>query len=37
MFEKWSRACLKIAFRNLPPHFTSDFMLNLGGVVGYID
>ena len=32
-----SRACLKIAFRKMSSQFTSDFMLDLGGVVGYID
>ena len=32
-----SRACLKIAFCKIPSQFASDFMLDLGGVVGYID
>ena len=31
------RACLKIAFCKIPSQFASDFMLDLGGVVGYID
>ena len=31
------RACLKIAFCEIPSQFASDFMLDLGGVVGYID
>ena len=30
-------ACLKIAFCKIPSQFASDFMLDLGGVVGYID
>ena len=32
-----ARACLKIAFCKIPSQFASDFMLDLGGVVGYID
>jgi len=28
---------LKIAFCKIPSQFASDFMLDLGGVVGYID
>ncbi len=31
------RAYLKIAFCKIPSQFASDFMLDLGGVVGYID
>ncbi len=34
---KRTRACLKIAFCKMPSQFASDFMLDLGGVVGYID
>ena len=30
------RACLKIAFCKIASQFASDFMLDLGGVVGYI-
>ena len=32
-----SRACPQIAFCKMPSQFASDFMLDLGGVVGYID
>ncbi len=28
---------MKIAFCKIPSQFASDFMLDLGGVVGYID
>ena len=31
------RACPQIAFCKMPSQFASDFMLDLGGVVGYID
>ena len=31
------RACLKIAFCKILSQFASGFMLDLGGVVGYID
>ncbi len=37
MSSKNTRACLKIAFCKIPSQFASDFMLDLGGVVGYID
>ena len=33
----YTRACLKIAFCKMSSQFASDFMLDLGGVVGYID
>ena len=32
-----ARACPQIAFCKMPSQFASDFMLDLGGVVGYID
>lgn len=35
--KKKARACLKIAFFKMLSQFTSGFMLNFGGVVGYID
>ena len=33
----YTRACLKIAFCKMSSQFASGFMLDLGGVVGYID
>ena len=36
-YPKVARACLKIAFCKMSSQFASDFMLDLGGVAGYID
>ncbi|WWR21905.1 DUF6783 domain-containing protein [Lachnospiraceae bacterium JLR.KK009] len=37
LYSPCARACLKIAFCKIPSQFASDYMLDLGGVVGYID